>query len=89
MKLLSPEVALYLYKSTYRLCMKYCCHFRTCVPRCYLQMFDKLQKQIRRTVGSSFPASLESLAHCPNVFSIFITLVDVHLKIYHMMPLVT
>ena len=26
MKFLSPEVALYLYKSTIRLCMEYCCH---------------------------------------------------------------
>ena len=27
MKFLSPEVALYLYKSTILLCMEYCCHF--------------------------------------------------------------
>ena len=26
MKILSPEVALYLYKSTIQTCMKYCCH---------------------------------------------------------------
>ena len=26
MKFLSPEVALYIYKSTIRLCMEYCCH---------------------------------------------------------------
>ena len=26
MKFLSPEVALYLYKSTIRPCMEYCCH---------------------------------------------------------------
>ena len=26
MKFLSPEVTLYLYKSTMRLCMEYCCH---------------------------------------------------------------
>ena len=26
MKFLSPEVALYFYKSTIRLCMEYCCH---------------------------------------------------------------
>ena len=26
MKFLSPEVALYLYKSTIRSCMEYCCH---------------------------------------------------------------
>ena len=27
-KFLSPEVGLYLYKSTIRQCMKYCCHVR-------------------------------------------------------------
>ena len=26
MKFLSPEIALYLYKSTIRTCMEYCCH---------------------------------------------------------------
>ena len=25
-KFLSPEIALYLYKSTIQLCMEYCCH---------------------------------------------------------------
>ena len=29
MKLLSPDVALYLYKSTIRPCMEYCCHVWT------------------------------------------------------------
>ena len=28
MKFLSPEVALYLYKSTIRPCMEYCCHYK-------------------------------------------------------------
>ena len=49
MKYLSPEVALYRYKSTIRLCMEYCCHVKC--PSCYLEMLDKLQKQICRTVG--------------------------------------
>ena len=34
MKFLSPEVALYLYKSTIRPCMEYCCHVWTCAPSC-------------------------------------------------------
>ena len=36
MKLLSPEVALYLYKSTICPCMEYCCHVWAGAPGCYL-----------------------------------------------------
>ena len=53
MKFLSPEVALYLYKSTIRPCMEYCCHVWAGAPSCYLELLDKLQKRIRRTVGPS------------------------------------
>ena len=38
MKFLSPEVALYLYKSTIRPCMEYCCHTWRGVPSCYLEL---------------------------------------------------
>ena len=43
-KFLSPEVALYLYKSTICPCMEYCCHVWAGAPRCYLELLDKLQK---------------------------------------------
>ena len=43
-KFLSPEVALYLYKSTIRPCMEYCCHVWAGAPSCYLELLDKLQK---------------------------------------------
>ena len=69
MKFLFPEVALYLYKSTRRLCMEYCCHIRAGAPSCYLELLAKLQKQICRTVGPSLPASVEPLAHRRNVAS--------------------
>ena len=68
-KFLSPEVALYLYKSTIRPCMEYCCHVWAGAPSCYLELLDKLQKQIYRTVGPSLAASLETLAHHQNVAS--------------------
>ena len=61
MTFLSPEVALYLYKSTIHPCMEYCC---------YLELLDKLQKQICRTVGPSLAASLEHLTHHRNVASL-------------------
>ena len=70
MKFLSPEVALYFYKSTIRPCMEYCCHVWVGAPRCYLEFLDKLQKRICRTVGPSLAASLEPLAHRRNVASL-------------------
>ena len=60
MKFLSPEVALYLYKSTLWCCMEYC----------YMEMLDKLQKQVCRTVVPSLAASLKHLAHCQNLASL-------------------
>ena len=61
MKFLSPEVALYLHKSTIQPCMKYCCHVWAGAPSCYLELMDKLQKWICRTVGPSLYASVASL----------------------------
>ena len=63
MKFLSSEVALYLYKSTIRPCMQYCCHIWAGAPSCYLELLDKLLKQKSRTVASSLAASLEPLDH--------------------------
>ena len=85
MKFLASEVALYLYNSTIRPGIEYCCHVWAGAPSCCLEVLDKLQKQIRRTVGPSLTASLESLAYHQNVaslslFYIGITLVDVHLN---------
>ena len=70
MKFLFPEVALYLYKSTIRPCMEYCCRVWADAPSCYLELLDKLQKRICTTVGPSLAASLEPLAHCGNVASL-------------------
>ena len=58
MKFLSPDVTLYVYKSTIHPCTKYCCHIWAGVPSCYLELLDKLQKQICRTVGPSLAALL-------------------------------
>ena len=70
MKFLSPEVALYLYKSTIRPCMEYCCHIWAGDPSCYLEVLDKLQKRVCRIVGPSLVGSLELLTHCRNVTSL-------------------
>ena len=44
MKFVSPEVALYLYKSTVQYCMEHCCHIWACAPSFYLEILSKLQE---------------------------------------------
>ena len=84
MKFLSPGVALYLYKSNIGSCMEYCCHAWDGVRSCYLQVLNKLEKQISRTVDPSPAASVEALAHQRNVASLSLsigaTLVDIYLN---------
>ena len=88
MKFPSLEVALYLYKSTIRPCMEYCCHAWAGAPSCYMELLDKLQKWICRTVGPSLVASLEPLAHRRNVASLSLFyLVDVQLNWFHFLIL--
>ena len=70
MKFLSPEVALYFYKSSIQPYMEYCCHVWVVAPSCNMELLDKLQKQICRTAGPSLAASFEPLAHCGNVASL-------------------
>ena len=70
MKFLSPEVALYLYKSTILPSMECCFHIWAGVPSCYLQLLDNLQKRICRVVGPSLADSLEPLAHHRNAASL-------------------
>ena len=60
-KFLSPEVALYLFKSTICPCIEYCCHILAGAPSCYLELLDRLSKPICRSVGPSLAASLEPL----------------------------
>ena len=50
--------------------MAYCCHVWADASSCYLELFDKLQKRICRTVGPSLAVSFEALGHCQNVASL-------------------
>ena len=79
MKFLSPELALYLCKSSIRPCVEYCCHVWAGNPSCYLDLLDKLQKRICKTVGHSLAASLEPLVQRQNLASLFFS-IDVHLN---------
>ena len=88
-KFFSLEVALYLNKSTIRPCMEYCCLVWAGTPSCYLELLDKLQK---RYVGALVPCLLPLVNQnvATLVFSIGITLVDVHvnwLKWFHFLLL--
>ena len=70
MKSLSPEIALYLYKSIIRPCVEYFSHVWAGAPICFLELLDKLQQPICRTVGPSLAACLESLVHRQNIASL-------------------
>ena len=70
MKFLSPEVALYLYKSIMRLWTEYCRHIWVGASSCCQDMLDKLQKQICKTAGPALVASLKPLARQRNLASL-------------------
>ena len=70
MKFLSPEIALYLYKSTTHPFMEYFCHVWAGALSCYLELSDKLQKRICRAVGPSLATFLETLTYRWNVASL-------------------
>ena len=63
MKFLSPEVALYFYKSALCPWIQNCCHVWAGASSCHLEILSKLQMQICRTVDPSIAASVEPLAH--------------------------
>ena len=71
MKLLSPKVALYLYKSPIQPCMEYYFYVWAGAPSCYLDMLDKLQERVCRTVCPTLAASLETLDNPRNVASFY------------------
>ena len=61
---------MYLYKSTIHPCMKYCCHVWASAPSCYVELLDKLQIWICRTVSPLLATCLEPLAHCWSLASL-------------------
>ena len=84
MKFLSPEVALYLYKSTIQPCMEYSFHVWAGSPSCYLHLLNKLQKRICRTAGPSPASPSELLGSSPTLLqcSLFLNRFPVFLNIY-------
>ena len=84
MKCLFPEVGLYLYKSTTWSCMEYY-HVWAGALSCYLELLNKLQKQICRTVGPSLAFFHEPMAHHWNVssWSLLYRYYNVNLNWFH------
>ena len=87
MKFLSSEVGLYLYKPIIQICMGYRCHVWASAPKCYLDMLDKDKLQLNAYVGLLFLPLIFHLKpwfivkmQPAQVFSIGISLVDVHLN---------
>ena len=68
--LFSSEAAVDLCKSIIWPCMEYCFHVWAGAPSCHLELLDKLEKQICRTVDPVLTASLEPLPYCQNVASL-------------------
>ena len=66
-KFFSPEAALYLYESTIWPCLEYRCHAWAGASSNYLDMLDKLQKQVCRDGVLLLVASLEPSTHRRNV----------------------
>ena len=62
--------SLFLLNLLYKFCMEYCCHVWAGVPSYYLDILDKLQKQVCRTVVPRLIASLETLTHGWNIASL-------------------
>ena len=50
--------------------MEYCCYVWTGAPSCYLELLEKLQKQICRVVGLLLAPSLEPMAYRRNLASL-------------------
>ena len=63
---------LYISNSTIHPCIEYCCHIWAGAPSYYMELLDKLQKRIWRTVGPSLATSFEPLAHCQNTASLIL-----------------
>ena len=70
MKVLSPKAPLYLYQSIIRPCIECSYHVSAGAASCYLDILDKLQRQVWTSfVGDSLAISHELLSRCRNIGS--------------------
>lgn len=60
---LTPESILYLYKSTIRPCIEYCCHIWGGASSESLNLLDRIQRRVCNSIGESLSSKLDSLSH--------------------------
>ena len=59
---LPPESMLYLYKSTIRPLMEYCCHLWAGAPKTHLQLLDRVEKRVKNLIGQPLANELLPLS---------------------------
>ena len=59
---LPPESILYLYKSTIRSLMEYCCHLWAGAPKTHLQLLDRVEKRAKNLIGQPLANELLPLS---------------------------
>ena len=64
------SINIYLKKFTIQTCMEYSCHVWAGAPSCYLDILDKIWKQVCRIFRATLAASLEPLGHRRNLASL-------------------
>ena len=69
-KFLPPDAILYLYKTTIRPLMEYCCNIWAGAHACLLPLLDRVQKRIVNLVGEELGSSLQPLSHRRTVASL-------------------
>ena len=67
---ITPDAILYLYKTTIRPLMEYCCHIWAGASACHLSLSDRVQKRIVNLVGEELGSSLQPLSHRRSVASL-------------------
>ena len=67
---IDAESILYLYKSTIRPCMEYCCHIWAGAPITTLHLLDKVQRRLKNLIGDNLYSKLQSLSHRRDVASL-------------------
>ena len=67
---LTPEACLYLYKSTIRPIMEYCCHLWSGAPKSHLSFLDRVQHRMKKLVGSDLYSTLQPLSQRRDVASL-------------------
>ena len=59
---LQPQSVLYLYKSTVRPLMEYCCHLWAGAPRTHLSILDRVERRVKNLVGQKLCDELQPLS---------------------------